>query len=625
SVIKHSEESNKTTMGLSPDLAREEVVSFRGELKEPLVFRDSMLVLREIVLSDLGRKKKKDRKEYREWLEQRINELLLEWPQLKADEIKELRQKLFDLNSQIFNLKIELKNIKNELDKRDIWYNFRRLLGDFYDYIKKQDYALWWVLDPIISVYPDAVSFEAFSTDESIYGNLTIDMTEFNLLQEPSYGTTNIDFSAELAQEIKRFRTYNNVELAVNPEGFSVDVGVVPEHIEKKIDLPNSWVKGLNQVSAAAGLPGTEIDLSPTDLYDILSFLRRHRAHTSPRSMKIILTPNEFIKVNFQPWNATITLSNIYRGKSKKTQIIWGRRRWFILEKLLPIAKSFKLKMLGFAMPYFITADLGKVHMTIGFTAWSAKDWVDTGAFYIMAGFLEDPLGTFGKSKLYTLIHDYFKKNRSSTIEQLKEYLINSEEFHDIIKDSEIDKKLDIIEEKLVGALGILFRKGLAYFDLVNRKVRYRPLSNSPLPRELFSQTELEKDTKNIFKRIPDERIRITLKKIKSQPQKVHANNYQIVAYSHYNWKDTKITFFADGELNKVQCTCSDFKDNGKNMAKPCEHILALYIKVIKYIPLEIKLEEEKAYSLKDLKTLISTEDNNTNNTNNTLELNKEG
>lgn len=47
-----------TVLGLSPDLSRDEKVSFLGKLKHPLIFRDAMLMLREIVVSDTSNKKK---------------------------------------------------------------------------------------------------------------------------------------------------------------------------------------------------------------------------------------------------------------------------------------------------------------------------------------------------------------------------------------------------------------------------------------------------------------------------------------------------------------------------------------------------------------------------------------
>ena len=55
--------NNQTTLGLSPDLSRDEKVSFCGKLKHPLLFRDAMLMLREIVVSDT-RKKSKERTDY---------------------------------------------------------------------------------------------------------------------------------------------------------------------------------------------------------------------------------------------------------------------------------------------------------------------------------------------------------------------------------------------------------------------------------------------------------------------------------------------------------------------------------------------------------------------------------
>ena len=147
-----------------------------------------------------------------------------------------------------------LKNdVKTEIDKHDIWHDYNKIEKDFWKFIYKRDSALWMVLDPVITVHPDQVTFEAFSLDESTYGCLSVGMEEFELIEKPQLGTTNIDFSAKLAREMERFRTYTDVELSVNPGGFTVDTGVMPEYVEK-IDLPESWIKGFNQVSSAASL-----------------------------------------------------------------------------------------------------------------------------------------------------------------------------------------------------------------------------------------------------------------------------------------------------------------------------------------------------------------------------------
>ena len=56
------QKENHTTLGLAADNSRKERVSFQGKLKDPLIFRDAMLMLREIVIS--GKEiEKKERKE----------------------------------------------------------------------------------------------------------------------------------------------------------------------------------------------------------------------------------------------------------------------------------------------------------------------------------------------------------------------------------------------------------------------------------------------------------------------------------------------------------------------------------------------------------------------------------
>ena len=70
------QEANTVVLGLSPDLSRAEKVSFKGTLKHPLIYRDAMLMLREIVISDMSRKKK-ERVEFNAWLEDEIERRIL--------------------------------------------------------------------------------------------------------------------------------------------------------------------------------------------------------------------------------------------------------------------------------------------------------------------------------------------------------------------------------------------------------------------------------------------------------------------------------------------------------------------------------------------------------------------
>lgn len=583
------QEGDQTVLGLSPDLSREEKVSFRGKLKHPLIFRDAMLMLREIVISDMSQKKR-ERVEFFAWLDQEIERRVLIheqfMPNVREDLKKQIDEKVKEI-AQIDQNIANLVSVRNELNDKikeyDVWKDYYRLERDFWKFIKDRDMNLWMVLDPVITVHPDQVSFEAFSLDESTYGCLSVEMDEFEMIQKPKLGTTNIDFSAKLAREMERFRTYTNVELSVNPEGFAVDTGVTPEYLEKKIDLPETWIKGFNQVSAAACLGGIEVDLAPVDMYDICSFLRRHKAQKSPRYMKWILEPKKHVRIIFEPWGTELELKAIYNGKKKREEKIWGRRRWLVMEKILPIANSFKIRLLGFGMPQFITADLGLMKLTIGFTSWSANDWVKGTAFNIMAGFI----GEGNDDAVYQLL----KEKRMLSIEEIQDDL------------GQFDKKIN------QAGIGMLLRKGEGYFDPIIDKIRFRQLCNIPIPEELYEITQLERDVGKLLEESLDAfRIRLTQEMELTAKNSYNERNPKYQHWRHYNTPDynrefdktqTEVLFDNDSQITKVDCSCRVFKRGPKNISAPCSHILALYINAAKFT--EAKLKPDIDYDIKKL------------------------
>ena len=581
-------ESGKT-LGLSADLSRQEKVSFSGKLKHPLVFRDAMLMLREIVISDTT-PKKKERVEFFQWLEGEIERRIVTheqyMPQVR-DELKENMNKLVEEMKEkdneiksLVNLRAE---IKKEIDENSIWQDYNKLEKNFWNFIKDRDYDLWFVLDPVITVHKDIVSFEAFSIDESTYGCLSVDMDEFELMQEPKLGTTNIDFSFKLAREIERFRTYNEVNLNVNPEGFTVDNGVMPDHVEKKIDLPETWIKGFNQVSAAASLGGIDLELTKADMYDICAFLRKHKEKESPRYMKWILEPGKNIQILFEPFKKILTLQSVYNGDKKREEKIWGRRRWLVMEKVLPLAESFKVRFLGFGMPQFITACMGPMNMTIGFTSWSSNDWVKGTAFNIMGGFI----GEGNYKKVYELL----KEKRALSMDEI---------YSELKDDSKVDCKAGI---------GMLLKKGEAYYDSVNDKVRFRRLINEELPKEMYETTEIEKNVqKHIDGSLDKFRISVNEDGEYKFTHSMKTPNPKKGKWSYYRTPDfdrefddteTEMSIDKDGAITHVKCNCKTFKKGSRNISEPCDHILALYLISTKF--LKVNLDCGKEYKINDV------------------------
>lgn len=567
---------NQTTLGLSPDLSRDEKVSFCGKLKHPLLFRDAMLMLREIVVSDT-RKKSKERTEYFTWLDEEIERRIKAhkeyMPKVRESLKKEMDSydmELLHKNKKINELLNIQKSLQKQLDQYDAWKDYYKIERDFWKFIKDRDYSLWFVLDPVITVHKDQVSFEAFSLDESIYGCLSISIDEFDLLQTPKLGTTNIDFSAKLEKEMQRFRSYTDVTLSVNPEGFTIDNDIVPEYIEKKIDLPETWIKGFNQVSSAAALSGIELKLSPSDMYDICAFLRKHKEKKSPRYMKWILEPKQKVQIIFEPFGTVLTLNTIYQGNQRREEKIWGRRRWLVVEKLIPLSEAFYIRMLGFGMPQFIRANMGTMQMTVGFSSWSSNDWVKGTAFNIMAGFT----GQGCYSDIYKLLKD----KRCLSMEEISSYLPKQK------------------DKQVKAGIGMLFRKGEGYFDIVNNKVRFRHLCNAPIPKELYQVSSIEIDVQKISKLTFDNmRVRYSHKQ-----EFIFTTTYKENGKVCY----TELVIDEDGQITKIDCSCQKFRRGERNLSDPCAHILALYVASYKLLKLK-NLEYEKEYKINDIMEML--------------------
>ncbi len=569
---------DKATLGLSPDLSRDEKVSFSGKLKHPLLFRDAMLMLREIVISDTGMKTK-ERPEYFEWLDQEIERRINEHKEYMPNVREALKKEIDTYDVQLFHQNHEIKklldiqkNLQKQIDEYDAWKDYNKIERDFWKFIKDRDYSLWFVLDPVITVHNDQVSFEAFSIDESIYGCLSVAMDEFDLLQKPALGTTNIDFSVKLEKEMQRFRSYTDVTLSINPEGFTVDNDIVPEYVEKKIDLPDTWIKGFNQVSSAAALSGIEIELSPSDMYDICAFLRKHKEKKSPRYMKWILEPGQRVQIVFEPFGTVITLNAVYNGQQRREEKIWGRRRWLVTEKLIPLSKAFYVRLLGFGMPQFIRADMGTMQMVIGFSSWSSNDWVKGTAFNIMAGFTG--MGCYDR------VYPLMKNKRCLSMNEIYNNIPGTK------------------NNKTKAGIGMLFRRGEGYFDIASNKVRFRQLCNTPIPEELYEVTDIERDVQKYSKLTFDNMtVRYTQRK-----EFIFSTKYS--QHGLVPSDNTEIVIDQDGQITKVDCCCSKFKRGEKNISDPCAHILALYVASFKLLKLK-NLEYDKEYKINDIMEML--------------------
>lgn len=287
--------------------------------------------------------------------------------------------------------------------------------------------------------------------------------------------------------------------------------------------------------------------------------------------MKWILEPKKKVQIVFEPFGSVLTLNAVYNGNQKREEKIWGRRRWLVIEELIPLSKAFYVRLLGFGMPSFIRADMGDMQMTVGFSSWSSNDWVKGTAFNLMAGFTGEGC--------YEDVYKLLKKERSLSMEEIEDML--SDEKRDRVK----------------SGIGMLFRRGEGYFDLLNEKVRFRHLCNTPIPEELYEVTEMETEV--------DRYSKLTFDNMKV----IYTHKKEFIFSTTYREEQdlsnhTELVIDEDGQITKIDCSCKKFKRGERNLSEPCAHILALYVASFKLLKLK-NLEYDKEYKINDIMEML--------------------
>ena len=524
------ETNNNTQMSFAPDIQRQPTY-FIGELKQNLAFREAISALHHVVVSDL-RFKPKDREAYKQWRSQQDE---LDW-QLVAAQQQEVTTKIKALQEEQGILQ------RNSYQRRKPFYDARQ---KYYNYLYKKDYDMWFVLDPVITVHPDEVFFECFSQDESTYGRLGASYEVFKNINEFACGTTNIDYSAALYNEFQKVRSYKTTEFKIDPSGFEVETSHEESFKEVKIDLPDSWVRGFLQVSSAMSLPTTQFDLHPMDIYNICLILRRHKEKKGPRSMRYHLTPNQPVKIIFDPWNYELTCPrSIYAGTEEQEIRVWGRRRIHILERLIPIAKKFTVHLLGTGMPSFYIADLGDMSFTLGLSGWTANDWSTSGNFDLMASRTE--IDRWTKQHIFNSLKENWSENPY-----------------------DLAKRLNMNPAVILGALGAYTQAGRAIYDLNKEVYRIRELSREPLPMEKlrFANEREAKATRFL------DGNQVTISAVNEDNTGGYRLEGEVLDRDQvYN---PFLVVDADQRMVEAKCSCNWYKQN-KLYKGPCEHILAL-------------------------------------------------
>ena len=193
------------------------------------------------------------------------------------------------------------------------------------------------------------------------------------------------------------------------------------------------------------------------DLRNILAFLKTHKETFGPRALVFRLTPGERVEAIFEPWNHSIKLAaSIYLG-DKPTEIrVFGRRRLFLLNRVLPKMKRLRVFSSGSGMPSFWLADLNDdVQFQLAVSGWTTRPFASSGLHLADA---QTPLS-------------------AELIKQAREELRADE----TLDGEALTRALNVAPAEAKRALALLCAQGQAMFDLDARAYRKREVVDVPL------------------------------------------------------------------------------------------------------------------------------------------------
>ncbi|MFL6658114.1 MAG: SWIM zinc finger family protein, partial [Massilia sp.] len=235
---------------------------------------------------------------------------------------------------------------------------------------------------------------------------------------------------------------------------------------------------------------------------------------------------------------------SIYQGSVAEEIRVWGRRRLLVLERLLPVATSFTVHLMGSGLPSFWIANLPDMQFTLGLSGWTANDWSQAGQFDLLAprGDVDDD----SKVKVLAALQRRWFGTTAQLAEDtgLSPLVVNS-------------------------ALALYTQAGRVIFDLTQGVYRLRELAREPLPLDtLRFASPLEEQASMLLA------VRgLSHEKVAAQAD--GGIQLSCLAKDGHNKYMVTLRLDADQRIADGSCQCNHYTQNRLRMG-PCAHMLAL-------------------------------------------------
>jgi len=417
------------------------------------------------------------------------------------------------------------------------------------------------LLDPVVTVHPDRIFFEAFSHDQSAFALVILDRQLFVEQDPVQCGTTNIDFTAMLTSALGEMRSSRDTFLRIESAGVEVRTSGAGGRFERRVELPEAWVRGFLQLQEAMSLPGTRLTVRSVDVLAAVRFFHYNKGRLSPRALRYEFEPGQPARLILEPWEQAFVLKGTEHNYQEKRVIrTWGRRRLRLLEPLLPYADRVDIYLKGRAQPSFYAVHLPGATFLLGLSGWTENRWTTGDAF-----------------ALRTSPERLDRSLLTPALEQVRQA--------GTLRYTDLARSLGIPAETATTLLVQLCRQGHLSFDIEQRTYRHRELFAEPLdetvvfpvdPRWERARQLVEQGPVQVTSCQPLETRRVRNLPTPTGPIKKEVIDREwqvrgiVVEQPH-----VEIVVSDAGRIHFGTCACQFFRDHLLNQG-PCEHMAAL-------------------------------------------------
>lgn len=420
------------------------------------------------------------------------------------------------------------------------------------EYLDREEW-LSKVLDPVVGIHPDGVSFEAFSQDCSTLGWVHFGNTVFEPPDLCRGGCTNIDYTEKFESCLRGLTPLSRVRLTIgSAEGVALDVAGAAHH-EKKIDLPEGWLRGFGELHAGLLQAGLTIPLTKPDLFNIMrATARKAPAAMKGRALIFELRPGERTVVRVQPWDAVIRLQAPPPEIDEPLEVkVYGRRRLQLLTTLIPHVESARVYLSGSARPTYWELALPGARMILAMSSWTSRKFTQS--------FAESLRGAAAPAD-------------DAMVRRAAAFLADAE----LASLDELAEELSVTVEEAKGFGLALCRQGLAVAEPQARALRWRPLQYLPFA-ELSAAAGLSSRERNAALLLAEGRLEV-LSIAEREGLRLASGRCQGSAGLY----DLSLTLNPDGSFAAAACTCKWMTNNQNDLkGGPCKHLLALRAEVL--------------------------------------------